>query len=275
MATTEAAAPDTVAPAQSAGATATKERRPAARAGRSIKKDHILGAEEAVALARSMIEDGTAGEHVAAVMEDDRVMTHTFECDAKAYRGWRWSVTLARAPRSRKVTVCEVGLVPGEDSVLSKAWVPYADRLRPEDLRPGDVLPYVEDDPLLEHGFEATGEEDVDQMAFWELGLGRPRVLSAEGRDAAATRWYEGDNGPRSDTARAAKANCRSCGYFLPMPGALRRVFGVCASPASVSDGQVVSLDHGCGAHSETHATVVKRAEAGDPVVDDIAVETV
>ena len=46
----------------------------------------------------------------------------------------------------------------------------------------GDVLPYKEDDPNLEPGFEATGDEDVDQVALWELGLGRKRVLSAEGK---------------------------------------------------------------------------------------------
>lgn len=245
------------------------------RTGRAIKKDQTLAGAEAVELARSMVDSAAVGEHVGAVMEDDRLLTHTFECSDKAYRGWRWSVTLARAPRSRKVTVCEVGLVPGEDAVLSKEWVPYADRLEADDLRPGDVLPYREDDPLLEPGFEATGEEDVDQVALWELGLGRPRVLSAEGRDAAATRWYEGEHGPESDVAVGAKAKCRTCGYFMPMGGVLRRVFGVCASPWSMSDGHVVSLDHGCGAHSETHAEPGRHAEATPPVVDDTAVEQV
>lgn len=66
-------------------------------------------------------------------------------------------------------------------------------------------------------GFEATGEEDVDAVALWELGLGRPRVLSAEGRDTAAQRWYDGAHGPTAEVAVKAPAACESCGYFLPM----------------------------------------------------------
>ena len=36
------------------------------------------------------------------------------------------------------------------------------------------------------------------------------------------------------------------------MAGQIRHVFGVCANELAVDDGRVVSLDHGCGAHSET-----------------------
>ena len=32
----------------------------------------------------------------------------------------------------------------------------------------------------------------------------------------------------------------------------MRQMFGVCANEWSPSDGKVVSLDHGCGAHSQT-----------------------
>ena len=42
-------------------------------------------------------------------------------------------------------------------------------------------------------------------MAFFELGLGRPRVLSRQGREAAATRWYEGEHGPRAAVAAQAQ----------------------------------------------------------------------
>ncbi len=245
----------------------------------AIRKDATLCAPEAVELARSvaadMAEPGTVGDHLGAQMESDRLATHTFVCMARAYRGWVWSVTLARAPRSRKLTVCEASLIPGQDAILSPDWVPYAERLRPGDLRVSDVLPFREDDPLLEPGFEATGDEETDAIALWELGLGRPRVLSAEGREAAAQRWYDGGHGPHAEVAVAAKATCSSCGYFLPLSGALRAVFGVCASPWSPSDGGVVSLDHGCGAHSETDVARVSPASASAPVLDDLAVDLV
>ena len=31
-------------------------------------------------------------------------------------------------------TICEVGLLPGDDALIAPDWVPWADRVRPEDL---------------------------------------------------------------------------------------------------------------------------------------------
>ena len=219
--------------------------------------------------AADVAEPGAVGEHLGALAEGDRVVTHSFQCLSPGYRGWRWAVTVARAPRSRTVTVSEVHLLPDADAVLSPQWLPWSERIAPGDLAAGMVLPRVEDDVRLEQGFEATGEDDVDAVALWELGLGRPRVLSLVGRDEAAQRWYSGSHGPRDPFAEQAPAACTTCGFFLPMSGALRSVFGVCANEWSPSDGQVVSLDHGCGAHSETD--VEARAEQVDtPVLDEI-----
>jgi hypothetical protein len=43
-------------------------------------------------------------------------------------------------------------------------------------------------------------------------------------------------------------------------------MFGVCANAWSPDDGQVVSYDHGCGAHSE--ATVEIDRSLGETVID-------
>lgn len=240
-----------------------------------VRKDAQLA--QAVDLAREAAEQiaeaGTVGEHLGLVMEGERLGTHRFVCTARAYRGWTWAVTVARVPRSKHVTVCETNLLPGEDALLSPEWVPYAQRLAPGDLGAGDVLPYLGDDPRLVAGFEATGEEDVDRIALWELGLGRRRVLSAQGRADAAQRWYDGRHGPSADVATKAPARCGSCGFFVPMAGALRAVFGVCANEWSPSDGSVVSLDHGCGAHSETDVTAPPAMPVPLPLVDDLAVD--
>ena len=221
--------------------------------------------------AEGIAERGAVGDHVGFAMEDERLATHYFACTAAAYPGWRWAITVARAPRARKVTVCETNLVPGDGALLAPDWLPYDQRLAPGDLGAGDVLPFIEQDPRLEHGFEATGEEDVDQMAQWELGLGRPRVLSAEGREEAAQRWYDGENGPTSPVAEQAPAPCSTCGFFMPMAGALRSFFGVCANAWSPSDGRVVSLDHGCGAHSEVDIERPEPTPADQPIVDEFA----
>lgn len=255
--------------------TRTAAPRRTARKSAAPKPDKVLF--DAVDLAReaavSIATPNTVGDHEGAVMLGERLAMHYFTCTNKGYRGWRWAIAVARAPRAKVATVCETNLLPGDDAVLAPEWLPYAERLAPGDVGPGDVMPYIADDPNLEPGFEATGDEDVDQMAFFELGLGRPRVLSRQGREAAATRWYDGEHGPRAAVAAQAKGNCSGCGYFLPMAGALRRSFGVCTNEWSPSDGTVVSLDHGCGAHSEIHEEAPTPEKIEPPVLDDFAVD--
>ena len=66
-----------------------------------------------------------------------------------AYAGWRWAVTVVRAPRSKVVTVSETVLLPGPGALLAPDWVPWQDRLRPGDLGVGDLLPAPPDDERL------------------------------------------------------------------------------------------------------------------------------
>ncbi len=230
----------------------------------------------AVDLAREAVlevaDRDTVGEHLSVTAESERLVTHRFASTAKGYRGWVWTVTVARAPRAKTPTVCEVDLTAADQAVLAPEWLPWSERLRPGDLGAGDVLPKVEDDARLVQGFEATGDEDVDRVALWELGLGRPRVLSREGRDEAADRWEASDFGPDSPIAQAVKDTCRSCGFLVPMPGALRHTFGVCANEWAPADGRVVSLTFGCGAHSET--TVDQGPEPlPEPILDELGYE--
>ena len=218
-------------------------------------KDKSLTSPAAIELARHALEEITdpitVGEYLAATLEAERLVTHLFDCTLSGYRGWRWAVTLSRVPRSRTATVCEMALLPGEEALLAPAWVPWAERLEPGDITRSDRLPRKETDERLEPGWEATGE-DADAVALDELDLGRPRVLSAQGVASAAKRWYGGDHGPDAEGVRKAHATCSTCGFFVPMAGALRAIFGVCANEWAADDGSVVSLDHGCGAHSET-----------------------
>ncbi len=234
----------------------------------------------ALAAAVEVAEPGTVGDHLGVHAEAERVVTHHFASVAKGYRGWRWAVTVARASRSRTATVCEVVLLPGADAVLAPQWLPWSQRLAPGDLGAADQLPYRADDPYLEPGYTQTGldeldpehqalDDDADRVARWELGLGRPRVLSPAGRAAAVERWYLGDRGPTSDEAVHARGACSGCGYFLALGGSLRRVFGVCANEWSPSDGKVVSVDHGCGAHSETDVEHFEPLPLPMPILDE------
>lgn len=215
--------------------------------------------------------------NVAAEPGVERVVTHRFACLLPAYAGWTWAVTLARAARSRAVTVDEVVLLPGDGALLAPEWVPWSERLQPGDLTAGGLLPAADDDERLVPAYAGADPEPVagiDPDLHWELGLGRSRVLSREGRDDAAERWYAGEAGPGSEVARQAPGRCAECGFLVPVAGALRQVFGVCANELAPDDGQVVALDHGCGAHSEA-AILPSLPETPAPSYDGDDVEIV
>jgi hypothetical protein len=265
---------------------------------------------EAVDLARAAAEEaaapGVVGEHAGFESEGDRVVTHFFECKEFGYRGWRWAVTVARASRAKLVTLDEVVLLPGPDSLLAPEWVPWSERLRPGDMGPGDLLPTDAEDLRLEPGY--TGEDEPppnsavsEEMAELveaedaevtagvpaalpfaptrgsiasvaeELGIRRARVLSRYGLHVAADRWEDGF-GPKTPMAQAAPAACVSCGFLVAVGGSLGQAFGVCANEFSPADGHVVSLAYGCGGHSEA-AIMPKPPQPPAPVIDETMVD--
>jgi len=310
---------------------------------RQAEPDQVCA--EAVDLALAAAEDdagpGEVGVHVGMEVEGDRVVTHLFACLSPGYVGWRWAVTVMRAARAKVATVGESVLLPGPDSLLAPDWVPWTERVRPGDLKAGDLMPAGSDDerlvPVVAIAAEA-GLLDWDEGDAWRLGVGaaagpaaeagqpaaesaqpaaagptpagqpetggradrsasdqpaaradtgtrargkrksgasraraqsvgvlRPaRVLSAAGRDEAAGRWYAGEQGPGSALASAAPATCLTCGFMVRLSGPLGRVFGVCANEYAPDDGRVVSVDHGCGAHSEGATGI------GAPVADTV-----
>ena len=260
---------------------------------------------QATDLARAAAEElagvGNVGEHVGVVADDERVVTHLFGALDPAYVGWHWAVTVTRAARAKIVTVDEVVLLPGSDSLLAPDWVPWSERVRPGDLGVGDLMPAPEDDERLVPSSMLEGDEGVldwDASVGWDQGAdltfslgfppttpgaddgvgaalgGRARVLSAIGRDSTAIRWYSSEHGPTTPLARAAPGPCVTCGFLTPLAGPFGRVFGVCANEYAPDDGRVVSLDHGCGAHSEA---ITFRAGAGmvAPVIDEIGYDLV
>jgi hypothetical protein len=104
---------------------------------RTGKPDAVLAA--AVDVARAAVE-GIApaqqiGRHLGARTEGDRLVTHLFESRLAGYLGWQWYAVLTRNSRSKVVTVNELGLLPSEDSVLAPEWIPWAERVRPEDAQ--------------------------------------------------------------------------------------------------------------------------------------------
>ena len=97
-------------------------------------------------------------------------------------------------------------------------------------------------------------------------------MLSQFGRDEAAERWLDGPPGPKDEGSREAPGNCGTCGYFVALRGSLGVLFGACTNQYSPSDGRVVSLDHGCGGHSDV-ADVEHARDLPAPAFDTINVD--
>ncbi|MGK8521922.1 DUF3027 domain-containing protein [Nocardia asteroides] len=229
---------------------------------------------DAVDLARRALlelEPSAVGAHLGVIAEDEVAATHRFEATLPGYRGWQWAVVVAAPPGADHATVSESALLPGPEALVAPEFVPWEQRVRPGDLAPGDLLAPPADDPRLVPGYVATGDPVVDEVAY-QVGLGRTKVMSREGREAAAERWYA-EYGPDSEMAKAAPATCGSCGFYLPLAGALRAAFGVCGN-AMGADGHVVHVAYGCGAHSDTEVPT----GSGSPLheaYDDAAIELI
>src|SRR5829696_905260 len=229
--------------------------------------------EAAVELARQAALEAAGamgvGEHLGCRAEGERVVSHLFACPHPGYRGWQWSVTVARASRAKAVTVNEVAL-------LSSSWLPWTDRIQPGDVTPGVLMPSPDEDPRLEPGYtggEQAGDPDpaedsLVRTVVAELGLGRERVLSFVGRQEAIERWLAGPGGPDNEMTRLAPEVCETCGFFVRLQASMGVLFGACTNAYSPSDGSVVSIDHGCGAHSSIAAQ--KRDELPGPVWETI-----
>jgi len=244
----------------------------------AIKTDAVGSAAVEEAREAAIAEAGPdhVGDHLGVIAESDRVVTHVFDCLHPGYPGWQWAVTVTRAPRARTVTVNDVVLLPGAAALLAPAWVPWADRIAPGDVGPGMLVATPLDDVRLEPGYTAGSDERTPEEAIEiravvrELGLGRSRVLSKEGREEAAMRW-NASHGPETAEAKQAPGLCSACGYLIRLRGELGAAFGVCANAYSNADGHVVTVDHGCGAHSDV--VEERRGVPLPPLVWDDSVE--
>ncbi|UKA55308.1 DUF3027 domain-containing protein [Arthrobacter sp. FW305-BF8] len=147
------------------------QRRTGVPVWRMGKPDAVLAA--AVDAARTAIEGiakaSEIGDHLAARTEGDRVVTHLFESRLPGYLGWQWYAVLTRNSRSKVITVNELGLLPSEDSILAPEWVPWAERVRPEDEQeqdeqeaPGEASTGSATEPDAGPGTDVEAESDVE-----------------------------------------------------------------------------------------------------------------
>ena len=183
------------------------------------------------------------GDSVGSRVDGERLLTHFFACLKPGYVGWHWAITVARAPRQKHTTVCEIDLLPGPGALLAPEWVPWEERLEPSDVNPADVLPYRANDERLVPIREVSENGDSGPLS-------RVRVLSDQGVNDALARWSK--RGKGRVQARKVPSTCASCGFLVKIDGPLGDKFGVCTNEWSANDASVVSLADSCGAHSET-----------------------
>ncbi len=222
----------------------------------------------------ALLEVADAAAHVGDLLDSvttGDVTVVRFVSTHPGYPGWHWSVAVVG--EGTGATINEIWMEPGEGALLVPEWRPWSERVQPGDLGVGDVVETRPDDPRLEPGYTHVDDELV-LAAQWEIGLGRERVLSTEGLADAAERWRSGDHGPDAQIARLSEFPCSTCGWLLPIGGMLGQAFGVCAQEISPSDGHIVALDHGCGAHSAVRVEA-SPVPVTDLIVDEFEIEPV
>ena len=230
-----------------------------------VNPDAVLA--RAVDVARAALredvgDDTKIGAHLGVVGEPSAsgpVVTHNFAATLDGYVGWHWAISVSRTDDSEHITICESVLLPGDGAIQLAQWVPWSERVRAEDVHPGDVVRSDPEDDRLAPAYLQSDDPAVEETAY-ELGLGRERVMSRDGRIDTATRWQSGNYGPTSAMAKHAPANCGTCGFYLPLAGSLSALFGACGNEVSPADGAIVTADFGCGAHSE--ATISAEPDA-------------
>jgi len=138
---------------------------------------------------------------------------------------------------------------------------------------PTSVILYVEDVNTSTAFYRrALGEEPVETFeGFAVFALTEDVTLGLQARDGIDPAAV-GAPGSGDDSSRQSPATCSSCGYFVPLRGSLGTLFGACANEYSPSDACVVSLEHGCGGHSDVVAAERAR-ELPAPVFDTIGID--
>lgn len=187
-------------PADQPAAPAPRKRAPR----KPTKPDAVLAA--AVETARQGLLEITGeeeiGAHVGVTIEADRLLTHRFEANRRGYAGWQWYATLARVPRGKVATVCEVGLLPSGKALLAPEWVPWSERVRPEDIA-ADKEQAEAEEAAADAGDSAADAEGGTGSADAGTDSAEGEANSAEGGTDSA------DAGPAAEagtTTRRAQA---------------------------------------------------------------------
>lgn len=100
------------------------------------------------------------GDFIGFIDEAEDVITMKFVSRQKGYTGWQWHVTLFIG--GDDITVSEVNLIPGENSLLAPDWVPWADRLADWKALQAELEAQAAEEAAENEGSEDGEDEAVD-----------------------------------------------------------------------------------------------------------------
>ncbi len=149
------------------------------------------------------------GNRLGSIDEGDGVVTVYFDTLLSGYPGWRWTVSIAHVD-GEAPTALETELTPGDDALLSPAWIPWVDRLADykaaqealgaESAEDGEDDDDDDDDELdndVLHGGDLDGvdiDDDLDEDDDGsDVGFASPELGVAEAEDPDDE---SGDDGP-------------------------------------------------------------------------------
>jgi hypothetical protein len=104
----------------------------------------------------------SVGENAGSIDEGDGVTTVYFETALSGYPGWRWTVSIAHLADAEP-SVLETELTPGDDALLSPAWVPWVDRLaeyKAAQEAAGEAV--VDDESAVDDADDESDDEEDD-----------------------------------------------------------------------------------------------------------------
>jgi hypothetical protein len=109
------------------------------------------------------------GNFIEVIEEGEGLATYLFENNQKGYVGWRWSITIFQLDKSSPVTVSELLLMPGPDSLVAPDWVPWSERLADYkalqlELEKQAALDALEGDEESDDDTDDTDDTDDDDI---------------------------------------------------------------------------------------------------------------
>ena len=166
------------------------------------------------------------GNFIEVIEEGEGLATYLFENNQKGYVGWRWSITIFQLDKSSPVTVSEILLMPGPDSLVAPDWVPWSERLADykalqielEKQAALDALESeddeaedLEDDSEVEADFEVAEIEDdaepKEDLAVSDLKEGEDSQDDAEDAGKKPPRFLRRRKGFKIKKARGKGKN--------------------------------------------------------------------